>query len=53
MRINKKQEIAMWVSGLIGCALFLSLALDRAEAYSLGAFGIVTFLVIFSLRNRT
>jgi hypothetical protein len=52
MRINRKQEVAMWVFGLIGCLCFAVLALDKGEEYALGILAIFSILVILSLRDR-
>lgn len=50
MYINKKQEVAMWLLGLLwGAGLLI---LGPATLQEMTAWLIPTFLIIFSLRNR-
>ena len=54
MRINKRQEVALWILGLLWSAGLLLLALDYSRpTWLLGAgFLIPTLLILFSLRTR-
>ncbi len=54
MKINKRQEIAMWIFGFIWCAVFAAdFWFHGNEDFDLYAIlAIPTFLVLFSLRSR-
>jgi len=54
MKINKSQEIAMWVLGLLWCGVFaFDFFLRGHEEFDFYAVLVIpTFLIIFSLRSR-
>jgi hypothetical protein len=53
MRVNRKQEVAMWALGLVWCALlfFLTPGISEGSA-AVGILAILTFLILFSFRDR-
>jgi hypothetical protein len=52
MKVNGRQEAAMWVFGLLLCAdLFFMFSDHLAESFT-GMILIIAFLVIFSVRTR-
>jgi len=43
----------MWVFGLIWCAAFLDLIISGEEKFVIGIVAVLTFLTLFSLRDRS